>query len=687
MNIFESKERWSNIEIKNIETFLKYLIEEDSKTVEPWFFSPQNLENVVGKENINFIRAIWQKSTSEGKISLNILVIIYKHLFFKWSEETFQNKMNNLLENLLKRYADWWEKPIIRKLFDKKENFIEEYEKNNAGQIIGSLCLNLYKYDSHKVITTTENLPKDGEIIRYYNIVDKIREYFPGHLDLIKWREKNSKWVNSINNIFCYSCISFFIVFIFLLSDWFLIVLEFYFLIFLLINSEFVIKEVENVWCRIFIINSVLIYLNYIIFDFLILPSINSTQDYLLWYLFQWMLWISLIISFSIFKYQSRYLGKSKSFIGVIILYSISLWYFFWLIFYYFDNYVNSFEFEIIFLMFILLFFYFNIPRPDEENIFKPEIWVRMKLIKPLKIYESLGILEDFALVFGDISGQNIKEVLGGLDLSKSLDYNCKKFGIKFRTNINHIFEIISKHKDEIFNKIIPNCPEDKVCTVLLNKLEEFNQEISENMEIPKVDLSSIGLKVYEELPNNINIALERAERYFKIFRFYNEESYGMCVLELAKSLEDLLKILFNEFISDKGVINCLHTISGDSRIQKELPIVSMIKTGVRLYTFGSFLYIIQETFSYPKECKIRQELINFLKKNLPVELTHIIKLRELTNYRNDYAHITGEIITPEQYLNFRDQIFQIINLLRVDLSDIKTILISTPKIDTMKIA
>ncbi|GAH04497.1 unnamed protein product, partial [marine sediment metagenome] len=173
---------------------------------------------------------------------------------------------------------------------------------------------------------------------------------------------------------------------------------------------------------------------------------------------------------------------------------------------------------------------------------------------------------------------------------------------------------------------------------------------------------------------------------YFKIFSLYNEDSYGICVLELAKSLEDLLKILFNEFISNKNVLSCLQTISGDSRIQKELPIVSMIKNGVKLYTFGSFLYIIQETLSYPEECKIRQELINFLKNNLPVDPNLIIKLSELTNYRNDYAHLPGEIITPEQYLVFRDHIFQIINLLRADLSDMKIISISTPRINMTKI-
>ena len=686
MSIFESKERWLEIEIKNIEKLLNYLIEEDSKSVEPWFFSPKNLENAVGKENLNFIRIIWQKSTYIGKISLNILVIIYKHLFFKWTEETFQNKVSNLLTNLLKQYAGWWEKPIIRKLFDTKENFIKAYGKDTAGQIIGSLCLNQYKYDSNKHTVTTKNLPMDGEIISYYKLVDKIRENFPGYLDLIRWREKYTKRVKSINNSICCVCFSLYLIFIIVLPEW-VLVLESFFLSFLFINVYFIMKEVENIWFRIFNLNIVLIYLNYLYFNILILPDIKSTQEYLLWYSFQLIFWIILIISFSVFKYQTRYLGKSKSFLGVIIFYFISFWYIIWLIFFYFDNNIESFEIEVLFLILIIFFFYLYIYSIERENSFNPEIWARMKLIKALKIYESLGILNDFALVFADASNRDIKEVLDGLELSRSIDYNCKKFGIKFKINIDHTFEIISMQKDEIFNIIIPNCPEDKNCPVLMNNLEDFNQQISENIKIPRVDLSSINLKVYEKLPDRIKIALERAERYFKIFKLYQEDSYGMCVLELAKSLEDLLKILFNEFISNKGVINCLHTISGDSRIQKELPIVSMIKNGIRLYTFGSFLYVIQETFSYPKECKIRQELINFLKKNLPVDLTYIIKLRELTNYRNDYAHITGEIITPEQYLNFRDQIFQIINLLRVDLSDIKTISISTPKIDTMKIA
>ncbi len=687
MSIYESKEHWLEIEINNIEKLLNYLIEEDSKSVEPWFFSPRNLENAVGKENINFIRALWQSSTFLGKISFNILVIIYKHLFFTWTEETYQNKTRNLLKNLLKQYADWWEKPIIRKLFERKENFNKAYEKNTAGQIIGSLCLNLYKYDSNKVITTAKNLPRDAEIIRYYKIVDKIREYFPGYSDLIKWREKNAKGVKYINKLYCCGYLILFIIYFFLLPpEWFLII-EFSFLSFLLLNVIFVVKEVENIWCRIFFMNFVLIYIDYLIYDILIFPTINSTQDCFIWYLFQWILWIISIISFSIFKYQNRYLGKSNSFNGVIFFYFISIWYVIWSIFYYLSNYIGGFEIEIGFLMFALFCFFVNINNLKEENIFKPEVWARMKLINPLKIYESLGILTDFALVFADLSGQDIKGVIKKLELSKSIDYNCKKFGIKFKINIDHTFEIISKQKDEIFNIIIPKCPEDKNCAVLVNKLEDFNQQISENIKIPRMDLSSINLKVYEKLPDSIKIALERSERYFKIFRLFQEDSFGMCVLELAKALENLLKILFNDFISNKGVINCLHTISGDSRIQKELPIVSMIKNGVKLYTFGSFLYVIQETFSYPEECKIRQELLNFLKNNLPVDPTFIRKLRKLTNYRNDYAHIPGEIITPEQYLVFRDHIFQIINLLRVDFLDMKRISISTPRIDMTKIA
>ncbi len=682
MSFPESKEHWLDIEIKNIEGFLDYLIEEDSKTVEYWFFSPQNLENAVGKENLDFIRVIWQKTPYARKISLNILVIIYKHLFFKWTEEIFKNKIINLLKNLLKQYADWWEKPIVRKLFDKKENLIKEFGKATAGQIVGTLCLNQYKYDSNRDITTRENLPKDGEIIKYYKLVDKIREYLPGHNELIKWREQNH-WLITIN-CSCCGLLIFIIILALITPIWFLI-LEFLFLNFLLMNAIFVIKEIKNVWCRIFIINLVLIYLNYLIIFYL--PYITLAQDYLLWHIFQWIFLIILIISFSIFKYQSRYLGKSASRRGIIFFYFFSFWYLIWSIYYYFNNNTEVLILAILFLMFILYCFFAIINSFNVENIFNPEVWTRMKLIRPLKVYESLGILNDFALVFADTSGQDIKEVLKGLDLSKSINYNCKKFRIKFKTNIDHTFEIISKQKDEIFNTIIPNCPEDKNCVVLENKLEEFDQKITEIVKIKKINLTSVGLQVFEKLPYNIKIALERAERYFRIFRLYNEDSYGPSVLELAKSLEILFKILLNEFISNIDIKNYLNTISGDSRIHKELPIVQMIKNGVKYYTFGFFLKMIQETCSYPEEFKIKQELMNFLKKSLPVDLSNIIQLREITNYRNDYAHIAGEIITPEQYFNFRSLIFQIINLLRVDLSDFKINSVITSKIKMTKVA
>ncbi len=115
MSVYEPKERWLDIEIENIKVLLEKLDSIESKEIEPWVFTPQTLEKIIGPINLKFIRKSWQNITKKRMISLNVLMILYKHLFFKWTENEYTEKTSNLTNKLINNYGDWWEKPILRK--------------------------------------------------------------------------------------------------------------------------------------------------------------------------------------------------------------------------------------------------------------------------------------------------------------------------------------------------------------------------------------------------------------------------------------------------------------------------------------------------------------------------------------------------------------------------------------------
>lgn len=95
-----------------------------------------------------------------------------------------------------------------------------------------------------------------------------------------------------------------------------------------------------------------------------------------------------------------------------------------------------------------------------------------------------------------------------------------------------------------------------------------------------------------------------------------------------------------------------------------------MVKKGVDRYTFGKMLAVIYETCSFPSHCELKKTFTSYLKDVFPIKKSLIRELRELTNYRNDYAHVPGQIITNAQYFKFRYLIIEIINFLRINLSE-----------------
>ena len=65
-----------------------------------------------------------------------------------------------------------------------------------------------------KYSVSTKDVPNDGKIISYFQLVEKIRENFPGHLDLIEWREKYAKSIKNFNCILCIIFIGLLILFV-----------------------------------------------------------------------------------------------------------------------------------------------------------------------------------------------------------------------------------------------------------------------------------------------------------------------------------------------------------------------------------------------------------------------------------------------------------------------------------------
>jgi len=693
MSVYEPKERWLEIEIENIEILLNNIDPFDSKEIEPWLFTPQNLEKVIGTSNLKFIRKSWQNITKKRMISLNVLMILYKHLFFKWTEEDYTKKTSNLTLKLINNYGDWWEKPILRKWFKKKEYIIEEFGNEFAGKILISIFIKEYSYKPVFYVSTGE-LPKDSEYIRYYEIIDNIRKNIPGYDELELWRgNKLNKFLNINKNYLIgwgILVLGFIILlffensFIFNLMVLVGIIYSFFVFFILILNSFYILRDIPNIWIKVFIFTIDLIFCNYIfIFIF----------ESLFFYIILSICWIITIISYTIFKINTKLLDKNFSFRKFIFFYIVSFWNLIWSIIFLF-NLVSEETITEILLIFIeipynnliplifftiLLYGFFLHSQLGEDSVFSPRVWARLRLIKPLEIYKELGILNDFALILANLNNQTVEETIEQLELSKSIDFNCRKFGINFKININNTFQLISKHKEEIFYNIIPNCLKDKTCSILENKLEQFNTDISENIIIRNVDITAIGLKVYEKLPYNIREALERAERYFNIFKIFNEDSYGTSVLELTKSLEYLFKILLHIFISTKDVLNWIPSFEDDSRIKRKLFIVLMIEKGVKGFSLGFFLKTIREICSLPNDWKIKQEFVVFLKKKLPIRLSLLNKLWEVKVIRDNYAHSPGESITTEQYLNIRELCYQVLNLLEVNLSDVnsKSIILS----------
>ncbi len=705
----EDLDYWLPKEQKSIDLLLNKIGESDLRIIKPWFLIPENLKMEVGEENYRFIRTSWQLGTETSNLSYNLITIIFKFIFFHWDENNFSEFIPKELNYLLSRYGDWWEKPIFKKWFESKTNLINIFGEKNSATFIASLRLRSWGFNK-SYLNPLKEIPSDAEYYFYYKITDILREKLPGNQNVKEWADKNLNKLHRVNSILCCSAILAVVIVFFvwvsieegLLSDLLLYfnltIIPIVVSLFLLINWLKILRFIDNKWYSALMVSLLLIYFDYVIFLVLNIffydALISLPFDiFLLLYITRWPLWGLTIVLYRSFRKNALY-GQRKITSGSVFFYVSSSIYLFGSILLFLTDWmgsvdVYSFQFfwEHYFLIFFLTVFTSYVLNLNNEGLFNTGIWIRRKFIKPIEIYDSIGIFDEFIQAIADVTNSDIKEIATKIDKSKTIEENYRNFGVKFKGDINKAFDVISKHKREIFNIILPKCPDNKVCAILNKKMEEFGNIVDENFSLTHINYNSIGLSVYDRLPNNIREALRRAEKFFRMLKLYNEESYGASVIELAKSFEGLFKILLNEFKSHKSFSNCLHQISYDSRIEKELDIVDLIKHGTDGFSFGRILKLIDETYSFPDVLEIKSKFLEFFDKKLPIKIDVIKTLRKITNYRNEYAHIAGEIITSEQYIKYRDLIFNIFNELLVDLSEISLHDLSAPKVKVAQLA
>ncbi|MGV9200087.1 MAG: hypothetical protein ACOC4M_14870 [Promethearchaeia archaeon] len=134
-----NKDYWTSDEINCIEGLYEQIDKKEHAFLKPWFLKPTNLENVMGKENVNYIRNIWASSHYRKSISYGILILIYSSLYKNWKDDQFKDQIKKPISNFIGTYADWWEKPIFRKWFSSKHMLEEQFENDLASRIVASL--------------------------------------------------------------------------------------------------------------------------------------------------------------------------------------------------------------------------------------------------------------------------------------------------------------------------------------------------------------------------------------------------------------------------------------------------------------------------------------------------------------------------------------------------------------------
>ncbi len=669
---------WNDKHRRNIRLLIKLFEKYDYGDLSSSFSSPIHLKQDIGQKRFDLILDIWDSGPKNGCLSNIVINLLFIHFFNNWNDETYQAKLQQPFVEFVEEFCDWWEKPIIRKWFETKKNLLNEFGKDKAEVIVGTILLRQLTKKGVNLVKTSIDL-KINFNLDYYKIIDILRQNINGYKNVIKWKreyKRNLIFANIplviILTIFLIYMRIVYIPFFF----WSFVSIWFLFLFFL--NIWIILKNVDNIWYRIHFTSLFFIYLIYLILVFLILPNISITINALFFFALGWLGWAVSIISFRMFQIDCQDFGKDGSHLGGNSIYFFLLSFFTWSIL----TYISDFSlFDTNFLKLIFI---------DEINnssiigieigimigfiltyIFyiKPEFWIRRKEIKPFKTYKKLGILEDFMNALSLATNQEYSIIKKKLNLDKSITENYISLGITFKGDINKAYTLLKKYETHLINKVVPDSPEEFLLHNIIKISKGYNKKISNIIWFKRFDDEFLKLNFINKLPKNLIETLRSAELHFKLYSLFDERSFKLCIIELASTIEYIFKIIMNMFLQKTNTYDCLNLLKTGTDKDEKRYFIMLLERGGAKTTLGIFLRIIKDICYIQKGCKITHELKDFLEKNWLIDQNFLIELDNFNRLRNSLVHTPGKIVDRTKYEHSRNLIFGYLNHLRIDLS------------------
>ena len=225
-----------------------------------------------------------------------------------------------------------------------------------------------------------------------------------------------------------------------------------------------------------------------------------------------------------------------------------------------------------------------------------------------------------------------------------------------------------------MINKVIPDSPEELLITNIIKISKHYDKKISNQIWIKRFDDEFLKLSFINNLPNNLIKTLRSAELHFKLYSLFDENSFKLCIIELASTIEYIFKIIMNLFLHKTNTNNCLNLLKSSTDKNEKSYFIKLLERGVGKTTLGAFLRIIKDICFIQKDCKITHKLGEFLDKNWPIDLNFLNELNNFNRLRNHLVHTPGKIVDSIKYEKFRNLIFEYLNHLRIDLSSINSL-------------
>ncbi len=682
MKHIEVPKDWNDKHRRNIRLLINLFEKYDYGDLSSSFSSPIHLKQDIGQKSFDLILEIWDSGPKNGCLSNIVINLLIIHFFNNWNDETYQAKLQQPFIEFIEEFCDWWERPIMRKWFETKENLLDEFGKDIAEVIVGTILLHQLTTKGVNLDKTSINL-KTNLNLDYYQIIDILRLNINGYKNVIKWKREYRKHLIMANSplliILTIFLIYMQIEYITLLFWSFVSI---WFLIFFFLNIWIVLKNIDNMWYRIHFTSLFFIYLIYLILALLILPNISITINTLFFFALGWLGWVVSIVSFRKYQIDCQDFGKDGSHLGGNSIYFFLFSFFTWSIL----TYIS--DFSLFDTNFLKLFFIDEINNSSIIGIeigaminfiliyifyIKPEFWIRRKEIKPFKTYKKLGILEDFMNALSLATNQDYSIIKKKLNLDKSITENYLSLGITFKGNINKAYNLLKNYETQLFNKVIPDSPEEFLLYNIIKISKGYDKKISNLIWIKRFDDEFLKLKFINKLPKNLIETLRSTELHFRLYSLYDERSFKICIIELASTIEYIFKIIINLFLQKTNMYNCLNLLKSSTDKKEKHFFIMLLERGVTKTTLGAFLRIIKDICFIQKDCKITHELGDFLDKNWPIDHNFLIELENFNRLRNSLVHTPGKIIDCIKYERSRNLIFEYLNHLRIDLSSINS--------------